>query len=347
MTFRLPNNRARGIKRQDELRLFASKLMEIQNKIGFKVSSRGWCYQLEQFRLINKDEFGRVENAINTCRKEGMLSIDFTAEEEGRGFANVFEPDDGNEIDHIEYSLQEALDCHESFIPDYWEDEEYYIQMVVEKIDLKTLFKDVCYDYRIPIATSKGWASMSMRAKYAKRFKEAEDRGLQCVLLYCGDHDPDGSRISDFLRSNLEDLMNITWDDGEEGYDPSDLIIDRFGLNADFIKAHNLTWINNLITGSGKNLANPSHKNYNMPYLQEYLKEFGARKCEANALVIKPSQGKQLSRKAIEKYLGKDAHLRFRQKRQDANDEINRILDEYNISSKIDIIIEDIREGEE
>lgn len=99
------------------------------------------------------------------------------------------------------------------------------------QIDLKTLFKELCRALHIPIATSKGWSSILQRAEYAKRYLDAEKQGLKCVLLYCGDHDPDGLRISDFLRGNLEDLKNVVWSDETKGYDPHDLIIDRFGLN--------------------------------------------------------------------------------------------------------------------
>src|SRR5690606_38765788 len=104
------------------------------------------------------------------------------------------------------------------------------------KVDLVTLFSPVCKKYKIPIANSKGWSSMLQRAEYARRFQEARDKGLKCVLLYCGDHDPDGLRIGEFLRKNLQDLNDIKWEDGEIGYDAKDLIIDRFGLNYDFIE---------------------------------------------------------------------------------------------------------------
>ena len=137
---------------------------------------------------------------------------------------------------------------------------------------------------------------MTQRAEYARRFKEAEDRGMKAVLLYCGDHDPDGLRISDFLKSNLYDLKDIEWSDGTPGYDPTWLEINRFGLNADFIEEHELTWIDNLITGSGRNLASPSHKNHYQPYVQDYLGKFGARKCEANAIVPLPAIAREYIR---------------------------------------------------
>lgn len=300
--------------RENDRIVFAKEIKRISKDIGFRISSRGWAYQLEVEGIISKAEFDRVESLINKCRKEGILPIDFVAEEEGRQFSGVETPETNTPIEEMEHWVGGALRAENYYTPDWWEGEEYYIQMVVEKIDLKTLFKPVCKEYHIPIATSKGWSSMLQRALYSQRFCEAEERGLKSVLLYCGDHDPDGLRISDFLRKNLNELKDIVWRNGEKGYDPKNLIITRFGLDADFIKENNITWIDNLITGSGKNLANPKHRNYNLSYVQSYLKEFGARKCEANALVTMPKAAKKLVENAIINYVGHDAKSRFYEK---------------------------------
>lgn len=307
---------------------FSDFIQEVSEAIGFRVSSRGWAYILEQKRYINKDQFDKVTNAINKCRKTGLLPIDFTAEEAARDFSGVERPSDSSVIDDFGEWLATSYKAAEYYTPDWWDGEQYYIQMVVEKIDLVTLFEPVCRKYHIPIANSKGWSSMLQRAEYAKRFAEAEDRGLQCVLLYCGDHDPDGLRISEFIRKNLDDLRNIRWSDHTRGYDPRNLIIDRFGLNYDFIERNQFTWIDNLITGSGKNLASPSHKNFKMPYVQEYLRNFGERKCEANAIVVYPQIARDFVREAIEEYLGKDAKDRFALKRQAVRDELDEFLEE-------------------
>jgi hypothetical protein len=130
-----------------------------------------------------------------------------------------------------------------------------------------------------------------------QRFSKWERRGKQCVLLYCGDHDPGGLHISEELRSNLAALTRAV------GYDPASLIIERCGLNYDFIEANGLTWIDNLETGSGGRLDDPQHRDHYRPYVQDYPKRFGVRKVEANALVTRPSEGRQLCRQAILKYV--------------------------------------------
>jgi hypothetical protein len=314
------------------LREFADKIQILSEKIGFKVSARGWAYQLESERLINKDEFDKVESWINTCRKKGILPLDFTAEEEGRKFSGVEEPDDESPIKFMSRYVNASLTAENLYTPDWWDGEEYYIQMLVEKIDLKTLFNPVCERFHIPVATSKGWSSMLQRGVYARRFKEAENKGLKPVLLYCGDFDPDGLRISEFIRKNLEDIKDIVWEDGETGYDPEGLTIIRFGLNHDFIEEHKLTWINNLITGSGKNLASSSHKNNAMPYVQAYIKNYCVRKCEANAIVPMPVIARRLVENAITDLIGDDAEDRFAEKRENVKEE----LDEFRKRTGLD-----------
>ena len=334
----------RGKDRERQLESFADQLKTIQEQIGFKVSARGWCYQLEQFGLITKAGFDRVETLINGCRSKGYLSIDFTAEEEARKFSGVEYPQTLSPLEFIKRFLEDTLRAEDFYTPDWWDGEEYYIQMVVEKIDLKTLFEPVCRIYHIPIATAKGWSSMLQRAEYAKRFQEAEDNGLQCVLLYCGDHDPDGLRISDFLRKNLHDLSCILWEDGVGGYDPSGLEINRFGLNLDFIENNNLTWIDNLITSSKKNLASPSHPNFHMSYVQDYLRDIGERKCEANALVVIPAQARQLCKEVIEHYLGGDATDRFTKRWQAISDEMGQLRDKTGVKVAVENAIKEIGE---
>ena len=325
-----------GHLRRARLIKFANAIINIQNKIGFKMSVRGWCYQLEGFGLLIKSDFDKVQSILNECRKRGFLPVDMVAEDASRAFRGVEVPDDESPKDFIEKYLEATLNAENYYTPKWWWEEEYYIQMLVEKVDLKTLFAPVCARYHIPIATSKGWSSITQRATYARRFKEAEEMGLKSVLLYCGDHDPDGLRISEFLRKNLSDISNIHWIDKKLGYDPAKLIIDRFGLNFSFIEEHNLSWINNLITGSKRNLASPNHRNYYNKYVQDYLSTIGERKCEANAIVVKPEAAEKLCIDSIERYLGKDARERFQKRRDSVDNAFDTWREEFGVGEALD-----------
>ncbi len=324
---------------RDRLSEFAAEMQKISARIGFRVSARGWCYLLEQARMINKDEFDKAENLINKCRREGLLPVDFVAEEDSRAFVGVEIGTDGTVKSVLKWMLGDVLTEHRYYTPDWWDGEDYYIQMLVEKIDLKTLFEPITSEYHIPIANSKGWSSILQRAEYARRFKEAEARGLQCVLLYCGDHDPDGLRISDTLKKNLEQVAEVEWADGESGYDPIELEIVRFGLNYDFITENSYTWIDNLITGSGKNLASPHHPNYKLPYVQRYLSDIGPRKCEANAIVTTPDAAQELARSAVESIIGEDARERFAEKRRVVKKRYAALLLKTGLAKSIERVI--------
>jgi hypothetical protein len=313
----------RGKKYRNDIINFANRILELNEKIGFKVSSRGWAYLLESYNLINKGEFDRIQKLINKCRKRGLLPIDFVAEDDARRFSHVWRPTEETPVQCLKDNIEITLDAGHFHKPDYWNGEEYYIQMLVEKIDLVTLFSPVCEKYHVPLASSRGWSSILQRAEIIERFKEMEEIGHKCVLLYAGDHDPAGLAISDFLRVNLKDLKKAT------GWNPDNLIIDRFGLNYDFIMQYNLTWIDNLITGSGK------QPDRTKPYVAEYIEQFGERKVEANAIVVKPVEARQLCEDAITKYLGTDVLQRFEDKKQEILDKYSDLLKKVDIQTPL------------
>ena len=195
--------------------------------------------------------------------------------------------------------------------------------MLVEKIDLRELFKSTCANFRVPIANARGWSDLHTRAAMMRRFGAWEAEGKQPVLLYCGDFDPHGVLISDKLIDNLSELERAT------GWDPSNVIVDRFGLNRGFIEDNNLSWTDNLITSGKKSLADRHHKGYSADYVQRWLKEVGPRKVEANALVTRPEAGRQLCFDAITKYVPADAPEAYQERidedQESVRDELTRL----------------------
>ena len=133
------------------------------------------------------------------------------------------------------------------------------------------------------------------------------------MLLLFYDHDPAGLKITNTFRKNLRDCERGT------GWSPSGLVIERFGLNKDDIDRHNLTWIENLKTGSGRESCD-----------YDYIHKYGERKCESNALFKNDSTleaAEVICRNAIEEYYGEDAKERFRQKEEATKKTLSEIYD--------------------
>jgi hypothetical protein len=283
---------------------FCRLILEIRSTMDFQVGTRGWAYILEQRGLITKGDFDAAENLITDCRKTGDLPLDICAEDNSRETiglqGDLNDPDvEAEAASWIDYVRDHA---HQTYTPfSFWDDLNVYVEVAVEKLDLRNLFESVCAEFYVPNTNFKGWSDLNSRAAMMRRFKQHEAEGRQCVLLLCGDHDPGGLSITEFMRRNLEDLS------GQIGWWPDNLVISRFGLNADFIDQHGLTWIDNLETSSGQRLDDPDHLDHNKEYVQNYIRRFGVRKCEANALVVAPEVGRQLCREAILEYVPADA----------------------------------------
>jgi hypothetical protein len=319
--------KSRKEKRLTELELFARQLKDIQKKFPFKVSSRGWCYQLENENIISKANFDKIEKLINICRKSGYLPIDFVAEDKPREFHHIPTIDSNSPDKEIKSILEYTLNCGNQYSLDFWKGEQYFICMLVEKIDLVTLFEPICKAYHIPIANTRGWNSISQRDNLIKMFQTNEEKGRIPVLLYCGDFDPIGIKISEKIPTHLKELQKAT------NWNPKHLIFDRFGLNFDFIKKYNLTWIDNLLSGSGKK------PDYSKPYIKEWIKSYGERKVEANALVVNYVTSQFLCITAIEKYLGNNADFRFKRKRKRCIKWFNALLKYYQLKEPIEKLI--------
>jgi hypothetical protein len=330
-----------------EVMAFCTRIREIRATLDFQVSSRGWCYILEEHGAT-KGDFPAIQSLFTDCRKSGALPIEICAEDEARAADHIEDVDDETPEEFAQSWIYTLRNVHERYNPiSLWEDSDYYVEIWVEKIDLKSLFSDICKRYTIPLVNIRGRTCLNSRAGTMRRFREREAEGKQCVLLYCGDHDPSGLAISCEIRSDMESMSGAT------GYHPrpytleeeerirnhqrlgladlppdidDGLVIDRFGLNKDFIDQQGLSWSENLETSSGGDLASPRHPDHGKDYVQSYLKKFGARKVEANALVVRAEAGRQLCLDAIRRYIPDDLLEDFESRRAAAQGEAREAL---------------------
>ena len=305
----------------------------IESYEDWKASARGWCYLLEVNNTIDKSQFDQCERIINKCRKNGLLPIDFTAYYKERAFENVepLKEKYQHPEEYIQKYLEWAMECEEDKDDvAFCESQEYYIQMMVEKIDIFNLFMKLCEKYHIPIANAKGWSDINSRNELVQRFKEAEEIGLKPVLLYYGDFDPTGILIVDTIKKNLKDIQKAT------SWNPDNLIVDKFGLTFEFIEENHLTWIDNLITGSGKKASEKTQ------YVKDYVEKYGRRKCEANAILPIGHIAVRHCEDTILKYLTEGCFENYDEKIEERREEVKEIMDAVNLKERIQDLIDDI-----
>jgi hypothetical protein len=89
------------------------------------------------------------------CRKEGYLPIDFVAQDISREFNNLEDLTEEYKkpIDYLNEWLDYVKKIGERKKDvSFWESQKYYVQMMVEKLDVRNLFTDICKKYHIPIS---------------------------------------------------------------------------------------------------------------------------------------------------------------------------------------------------
>jgi hypothetical protein len=288
---------------------WCQEIIRIAESMDYKIGARDWCYVLEVAGSLTKGEFDTGEKLISACRKDGHLPVDICGNDNGRPTANLKYIDCTSVEEEAEDIIARAQEAYCNYHPfSFWENQKYYVQMAVEKMGVYSLFEKPTKEFDVPLVNIGGWSDINSRVAMMRRYAYWKARGKKCVLLRFVDHDPGGLRIAEFLHKNLADLSDAV------GWSPDNLIIDRFGLNPDFIRRHRLIWIDNLETSSGERLDDPNHHDHNKEYVQSYIKKHGIRKVEANALVVCPEAARELCREAILKYISQPALEQYRRR---------------------------------
>ena len=301
------------------LKPLTDKIMEERSNLSFSPTLRGWCYLLEGLCVCSKGEFSEVMSRITRARKLGLLPLDITAEDDTRSTSG------GCSISQtLERLVRSALES----IPWYYSTttiEEYtgvHIELFVEKLDLVGMLQDVTRTYKIPVTCSRGWSDLHSRAALLRR---CADYDMPTVILMFGDHDPGGLSITDSFKDNLDDLFIAS------GLTVMpDINFERVGLNASDIDELGLLWIDGLETSSGKDLASPSHPDFKSKPVQDYLSLYGARKCEANALLRCPKEAEKILLRAIKVHISESQLMAYQEHqlkdRQEATKAVNKVF---------------------
>ena len=319
---------ARRLHFHSQVQEVVAWMRDYTSKLGFAPVARSWLYALESEGKITKGDFTWAGAWLADRRKEGLIPFDLVGADSTRKLTgkDVFD-EEATPREYINRQLRDSLEQAAMYWPSsYWKHQRYYPILWTEKLDLVRLFRPELPD-AVRRFASKGQADVNSRVALIEECQAAEANGLEPVVLYCGDLDPMGMRISDAIVDNLKPLADVMgWSDGLLDMEEEERIV-RFGLNADFVDAAGLLWIEGLETSSGENLANPRHKHHRFPYVQDYLALHGEKKVEANALIANPSAARTLIRTELWKWLSRAGHDQWESENERASKEAAAYVD--------------------
>lgn len=179
------------------------KLIEKINSVIAAYEAQGYSLTLRQvyYQMVARDTIPNNERSyknigvlINDARLAGL--IDWNAIEDRtrnlRGRSHWEKPSEVIESAANSYHL------------DYWNGQENYVEVWVEKDALVGIVGRICNSLDVNHFSCRGYVSQSEMWAAAKRLRRRSDEGKNIILLHLGDHDPSGIDMSrDIQERNI------------------------------------------------------------------------------------------------------------------------------------------------
>lgn len=186
---------------------------------GYSLTLRQVYYQMVARDIIpnNERSYKNLGALINDARLAGL--IDWNAIEDRtrniRGRTHWEKPGDVIKAAAYNYHL------------DYWQGQDNYVEVWVEKDALVGVVGRVCDHMDIKYFSCRGYVSQSEMWVAAKRLEKRQREGKNIVLLHLGDHDPSGIDMS----RDILDRLNV--------FETDDIEFKRLALNMEQVEEYN------------------------------------------------------------------------------------------------------------
>ncbi len=151
---------------------------------GYTLSLRQLYYQLVARDFIENSirSYKRIGDIVSNARLAGLIDWDMI---EDRGRETVTPPMWTDPAEIVNAAAQQ-------FAIDRWSDQDYHVEVMVEKAALEGVLIPVCRDLGIRFTANRGYSSQSAMYEAGKRIERKFDGGKHIVVFYLGDHDPSG-----------------------------------------------------------------------------------------------------------------------------------------------------------
>lgn len=185
--------------------IIESALEEIKKYQPGVLTLRALHYRLVSRGMTNTvRHYKRVINAMIKARWGGLVSF-YTFSDHDRellGNTNYRKTNVEEEAGKAKHQIRLWM---ESYNKNMWENQDYYIEIWIEKKALQGIFEPICQKYDVALAPCKGYPSLTFLNDAADRFKSTQMSHVP-IILYFGDYDPSGEDIPRAIAENLERL---------------------------------------------------------------------------------------------------------------------------------------------
>lgn len=228
----------------------ANEIIEDYSNQGYSLTLRQLYYQFVSRALIENSErsYKNLGSIINDGRMAGMIDWD-AIEDRGRNLKKNSHWDSPSEI---------ADTCVEAYYKDHWANQDFRVEVWVEKEALAGVAETACNPLDVPFFCCKGYTSQSEMYAAAQRITSYINEGKRAVVIHLGDHDPSGIDMSRDIHERL-----TTFSRGEA------IGFKRIALNMDQVDAFNPP-------------PNPAKQTDSR--FAEYRRRFGGKSWELDAL---------------------------------------------------------------
>lgn len=265
----------------------ADRIMRNYQAQGYDLSLRQLYYQfVAHHDLPNTEQnYKMLGTVISDARLAGALDWDSLVDRGRSTSQNV----------HWESPAEMLEYRSRSFRIDLWEDQDWHVEVMVEKQALEGVLEPVCLGLDVAFTANKGYSSSSAMHTAGQRMKEKIGEGKNAAVIYLGDHDPSGIDMS---RDVTDRLMLFSeageWDESDKKVYPSEGMEDRFqcyriALNMPQVRQYN---------------PPPNPAKMTDSRAESYVRRFGTESWELDAL--DPETLATLVRGAVEGYRDDD-----------------------------------------
>jgi hypothetical protein len=188
----------------------------IASEYDGNLTVRQLYYQLVARGYIenSQESYKRLVTILTDGRLSGEFPFEWLLDRTREARPGHFSGDQTFVDSALANAARELRQAPESWLwRDRWLGQPYHVSVWVEKEALAGVFEDPCEDLGVAWFVLRGYSSLSALSQWvdnvANAYKDGDSSITEAVVLYFGDHDPDGWEIPRSAERNVQAIAEV------------------------------------------------------------------------------------------------------------------------------------------